>query len=100
RRRTPGPPRHRSRMIVPADAGRRRPGAPATRPRALDRWVEDPRLAYAAILALQLKVVWGMWDRRDLTLGDTASYFTYAWSWYDHFGDFVCWSPLYTAFYG
>jgi hypothetical protein len=49
---------------------------------------------------LQLKEIWGLWDYRDLPLGDTASYFAVASLWYrDRHVDFA-WSPLYTVFYG
>jgi len=63
-------------------------------------WVVRPIPAYASLLLLQLKVIWGMWWARDLTSGDTSSYFITAhrWSldgWYD-----LIWSPLYTVYYG
>lgn len=61
---------------------------------------QDARFAYASLLLLQLKVVWGMWLYRDLTFGDTASYFSIAVSWHHNFMAPVIWSPLYTGFYG
>ena len=59
------------------------------------RWV-----AYPALLLLQLKVLWGDWDYRDLTPGDTADYFIYAYGWATHLTVEIVRSPLYTAFYG
>src|SRR5436309_10286941 len=56
--------------------------------------------SYALILLLQTKVLWRIWDLKDLTIGDTSSYFRYARLWADGFHDVVVWSPLYTAFYG
>jgi hypothetical protein len=41
-----------------------------------------------------------MWSYRDLTSGDTASYFVDAARWPRDFGVDIVWSPLYTAFYG
>jgi hypothetical protein len=63
-------------------------------------WVIRPLPAYASILLLQLKVVWGMWWARDLTTGDTSGYFFTAHRWsVDGFYNLV-WSPLYTVYYG
>jgi hypothetical protein len=59
-----------------------------------------PWMSYVLILALQSKVVADIWRFRDLTTGDTSSYFGYASQWVDHFGVNIIWSPLYTAFYG
>jgi hypothetical protein len=56
---------------------------------------------YATLLALQLKVLWGVWQNWDLPLWDGASYFIY--------GRTVAtafvfppleWSPAYAGFYG
>jgi hypothetical protein len=52
------------------------------------------------LLLLQLKVVWGAWDARDMTTGDTAGYYISAWRWYEKLTCNIAWSPLYTAFYG
>ncbi len=60
----------------------------------------NAKFAYAAIFLLQLKVIWGVWQFRDLTAGDTSSYFVSAFGWYQNWSNTVCWSPLYTAFYG
>ena len=56
--------------------------------------------SYLLISILQLKVLWKIWDFKDLTSGDTSSYFLKAYRWYESFNVDVVWSPLYTAFYG
>ncbi len=56
-------------------------------------------VAYPAIALLQLKVLWGAWIYRDLTQGDTASYFQRALLWHQTGRIDLNWSPLYTAFY-
>jgi hypothetical protein len=55
--------------------------------------------SYATILLLQLKVGWGMWRFRDLTAGDTSSYFVNAHQWFQKGAAPISWSPLYTSFY-
>lgn len=67
----------------------------------LTRICERPWYSYLLIVLLQLHVVWGMWDNRDVTTGDTANYFNNARTWWEtgvvskiHF------SPLYIYFYG
>lgn len=58
------------------------------------------RLAHALLLVAQLVVVWGLWDRRDLTSGDTSAYYVMAAA-VARDGDVnPLWSPLYTIFYG
>src|SRR5262249_54141084 len=61
---------------------------------------ESAWVAYALLLLLQLKVIWGVWANRDLTGGDTAFYYVGAWLWHTAGQVDVGWSPLYTAFYG
>ena len=56
--------------------------------------------SYLLVLLLQLKLLWRMWDLKDITFGDTASYFITAGHWLDGFRVDMAWSPLYTAFYG
>ena len=56
--------------------------------------------AYPTILVLQLRTVWGFWDGRDLSFGDTSGYFTVARSWAESFTNVFFWSPAYTAYYG
>lgn len=57
-------------------------------------------LSYALIAALQMKILWEIWRFRDLTTGDTTSYFAGGYRWYEDFAVNIVWSPLYTAFYG
>jgi hypothetical protein len=59
-----------------------------------------PWFGYLTIFVLQLKVIWGAWNWRDLSPGDTANYFASAYGWFQHFTVNILWSPLYTAFYG
>src|SRR5262249_54011924 len=59
-----------------------------------------PWPSYAIISLLQLKILWKIWAFRDLTTGDTSSYFSSAYRWYENFAVNIVWSPLYTAFYG
>jgi hypothetical protein len=65
-----------------------------------DGLLRRPAVAFLTIALVQLLAVWGVWDRRDLTAGDTVSYYRVAYSWYDHRSDNIAWSPLYTSFYG
>jgi hypothetical protein len=60
----------------------------------------NPWFAYGSIVLLQLKVIWGVWLLRDLTGGDTSSYFVTAFDWYRNWLLLMTWSPLYTSFYG
>lgn len=60
-------------------------------------------VGYGAILALLLKIVWGMWEWRDLTYGDTSSYYVGGHEWLQD-GRFkehweLAFSPLYRIFY-
>ena len=61
---------------------------------------QRPCFSYLTIFLLQLKVMWQIWTYRDLTFGDTSSYFRKAYDWYENFSVDIAWSPLYTAFYG
>ena len=58
-----------------------------------------PAWSYLGILALQLKVIWGMWWYKDLTGGDTSSYFSRAVGWTQEGKTSFWWSPLYIGFY-
>jgi hypothetical protein len=60
----------------------------------------NPLLAYSAIVALQLRVVWNVWRYKDLTPGDTSSYFLDAAGWAHSLRDNIVWSPLYTDLWG
>jgi hypothetical protein len=56
--------------------------------------------SYMLILLLQSKVIWRIWEIKDITYGDTSSYFDTAKKWAGGFLVDIVWSPLYTAFYG
>ena len=56
--------------------------------------------AYVTIFLLQLKLIWDCWKLRDLTSGDTSSYFQMASEWLKTWHVPIAWSPLYTTFYG
>jgi hypothetical protein len=62
--------------------------------------VANPLFAYGAILVLQLRVIWNVWRYKDVTSGDTSSYFLTAASWAHDLQDNIVWSPLYTSFLG
>jgi hypothetical protein len=66
----------------------------------LTAFQQSAPLAYITILLLQLHRIWYVWVYRDLTNGDTASYFRDAWKWYLTHKVDIAWSPLYTVFYG
>jgi hypothetical protein len=66
----------------------------------LDSLASSRSFAVVSILLLQLKVIWGIWSRKDLTTGDTASYYLLAQSWHTSHAVSIVWSPLYTAYYG
>ena len=74
-----------------------------TKPKFLDllsRTAEDAWFAYPAIILLQVKVMFRIWEYRDLTPGDSSEYYTRVYTWLDKGTvDFV-WSPIYTVFLG
>jgi len=43
---------------------------------AFDRLLEKAWVSYLLIGALQTKILWDIWAYRDLTSGDTSSYFS------------------------
>lgn len=57
-------------------------------------------ISYFLIVAFVLKTVWGIWDIRDLTFGDTSSYFRNALKFANFQTCVFSWSPLYTSFFG
>jgi hypothetical protein len=65
-----------------------------------DRLASRPWFSYAMLLLLQLKVVWGVWQYRDLSHGDESGYYSRAFLWFKDLSVDVVWSPLYTAFFG
>ncbi len=67
---------------------------------SLTRFLFQPWFSYLILILLQFKIMWRIWDYKDLPDGDTAAYFTEAYYWHlDHFNN-IFWSPLYTAFLG
>jgi hypothetical protein len=74
-----------------------RPARPG--PDALLSVFRMPAVSYLGIFLLQLKVIWGVWSYKDLTGGDTASYFLAASGWVTKGRASFLWSPLYTSFY-
>jgi hypothetical protein len=66
----------------------------------LDRVLNKAWPSYALVALLQLKILWDVWRFRDITMGDTMSYFSGAYRWYESFAVNIVWSPLYTSFYG
>jgi hypothetical protein len=68
--------------------------------RRLQELCRRPWASYLLVLLLQLKMVWGIWEYRDLTPGDTSFYFVNAYRWFKDLKCDLAWSPLYTAFYG
>ncbi len=49
------------------------------------KWSNSSIFVYLMLFLLQLKLVWGMWQYKDLTYGDTASYFEMAHNWFNNF---------------
>jgi hypothetical protein len=68
--------------------------------RLFDQILAKPWISYVLVGALQTKILWGIWRYRDLTTGDTSSYFNWAYQWYERLAVNIVWSPLYTSFYG
>ena len=68
--------------------------------RSIERWVDDARIAFPALLVLQAKAVWGIWQWKDLSAGDTSYYFAGASGWAESLHTDLVWSPLYLVYYG
>ncbi|HSU67303.1 MAG TPA: hypothetical protein VLJ39_10550, partial [Tepidisphaeraceae bacterium] len=66
----------------------------------LEQLLRQPWFYYGTLFLLQLKRIWGMWQYRDLTSGDTSSYFADAFKWFRFGHTDIVWSPLYECFYG
>jgi hypothetical protein len=66
----------------------------------LDEVARSRLFAYGSVLLIQAKVLWGIWQYRDLSAGDTSNYFVGASRWADHLLLDPLFSPLYTAFWG
>jgi hypothetical protein len=74
-------------------------GAETVRTR-LTRVADSAWFAYGSVLLIQSKVLWGIWQYRDLSAGDTSNYFVNATAWADHRLVDPLFSPLYTVFWG
>jgi hypothetical protein len=66
----------------------------------LDRVAGTAWFAYGSVFLIQTRVLWGIWEHRDLTSGDTARYFSEASRWTHGFHLDPLWSPLYAFFWG
>jgi hypothetical protein len=66
----------------------------------LERIASTAWFAYGSILLIQAKVLWGIWEHRDLTPGDTGSYFVMASRWADQLQVDPGFYPLYHALWG
>jgi hypothetical protein len=66
----------------------------------LERLAASAWFAYGSILLIQAKVLWGIWQHRDLTSGDSGEYFAQASRWTHGFHLDPLWSPLYTFLWG
>src|SRR4051812_4725607 len=67
---------------------------------AIWRFFCSAPFAYFMIVAVQMKIMWGIWELTDLTSGDTSGYYLKSTEWYQGFHVNIAWSPLYTAFWG
>ena len=67
---------------------------------ALERVAGSAAFAYPSLLALQAKALWGIWEYRDLSAGDSSSHFTRALQWQHDLQVDPLFSPLYTALWG
>jgi len=55
---------------------------------------------YLLLAVLFLRTIWGIWDVRDLTSGDTSSYYLTAFEFAHKLVCDIAWSPLYTSYFG
>src|SRR5262249_32653475 len=67
---------------------------------ALGTLAQSPWFAYGVLALLQLRIVWGIWNFRDLSSGDTSGYFLAAFRWFSAGKVGIVWSGLYTMYYG
>jgi hypothetical protein len=61
--------------------------------------VTQPLFAYSAIVALQLRFMWRIWDYKDVPPGDTSYYYLLALEWSQDLHDRWL-APLYTNYFG
>jgi hypothetical protein len=66
----------------------------------LARIADSAWFAYGSVLLIQAKVLRGIWQYRDISGGDTSSYFVSATLWADHRLLDPLFSPLYAMFWG
>lgn len=66
--------------------------------RLLHFLLESPWTAYAGIALLQAKVMFRVWEFRDLAPGDTSYYYLTVFDWIDEGKGSIVRSPLYTLF--
>jgi hypothetical protein len=76
------------------------PGTVATIGAKLERIAASAFFAYGSIFLIQSKLLWGIWQHRDLSSGDTTSYFQRASDWAESFQLDPVWSPLYDVYWG
>jgi len=65
---------------------------------SLNFLVECPWIAYTGIVLLQVKVMFRIWEFRDLAPGDTSYYYLTVFNWLDEGKGNIAQSPLYTLF--
>jgi hypothetical protein len=73
---------------------------PAGVAQSLDRVAGSAWFAYGSLFLIQSKLLWGIWQYRDLSDGDTANYFSDASRWAHSLEVSPLWSPLYNAVWG
>jgi hypothetical protein len=66
----------------------------------LERLAASAWFAYGSILLIQAKVLWGIWQHRDLTSGDSSEYFVTASQWTHGLHLNPVYSPLYGLLWG
>src|SRR6266545_220617 len=88
---------HESRPVSQAERGSSWPRRVMLKAEGL---VANPLFSYSAIVVLQLRVIWKVWEYKDVTSGDTSGYFLDAVTWANDLRDDIIWSPLYTNFFG
>jgi hypothetical protein len=67
---------------------------------ALSRIAGSAAFGYTTVLLIQLRVMWGIWSRRDLSAGDSVEHYERAHAWADHLELDWLFSPLYSVFLG
>lgn len=65
---------------------------------AMRRLCNTAGFAYGMIFMLQMKVLWRVWDFKDISSGDTVFYYTGACVGLDRFRFNFAWTPLYALF--